>query len=282
MRPLALLFSLAAGSFAQQTSIGSISQAGTCTVAGVTGSVTINCPGLDPSIVRVLNEQFGARLKERDLRIEDLTKEVNEWKNKYVDLSARLADAAIAYGLTRQAEEFLKVGNLDEAGRVLDKVLASEEKGVDEIARNHFERGRLYELQFQPLSALPHYEKAYNYRPDNADYGYAYAALLYLEREYPEAKAVFEKVLQVRQDQAAANPTQYRRYVAATLNNLAVLHTKLESPDEATVEYKEAVEIWHELATSNPQQYLPDLATGLTNLASFYWLNLPHRPTLRT
>ena len=77
--------------------------------------------------MRVLNEQFKARLKDRDLRVEEVTKEANDWKDRFLDLSERLADAGVTDGLKRKAEELLKAGNLDEAGRVLDEVLAGGE-----------------------------------------------------------------------------------------------------------------------------------------------------------
>ena len=106
-----------------QISIGSVSQKGTCTVAGVTGNVTVNCPGIDPAVVRIIQKQFNARLKDREAQIENLTGEVNQWKDKYLDLTARLVDAGVSDGLKRKAEDLLKAGKLDEAGRVLDEVL---------------------------------------------------------------------------------------------------------------------------------------------------------------
>src|SRR5712691_6866840 len=112
--------------WAQQMSIGSVSQKGACTVAGVIGSVTINCPGLDPSVVRILNEQFRAQITDRDLRIDQITKEANDWKDRFLDLVARLADAGVSDGLQRKAEELLKAGKLDEAGLVLDNALKGE------------------------------------------------------------------------------------------------------------------------------------------------------------
>ena len=62
------------GVWAQQISIGSVSQKGPCIVAGVIGNVTINCPGIDPKVMRVLNEHFEAELKERDLRIDQIAR----------------------------------------------------------------------------------------------------------------------------------------------------------------------------------------------------------------
>ena len=147
-------------------------------MAGVIGNVTINCPGIDPKVMRVLNEHFEAELKERDLRIDQIAREANDWKNKYLELSKRLADAGVDDALQLRAEEFLKEGKLEEAGRVLDEALAGEEKKVDRIAENQFNRATLFDLRFEPMQALPHYEKAYTYRRSNFRYGMAYADLL--------------------------------------------------------------------------------------------------------
>ncbi len=228
MRLLILLYLMTPGSArAQQISTGSVAQTATCAVAAVTGNVTLNCPGLDPAVVRILNEQFKARLNDRDLRVEQLTKEVNDWKDKFVALTTRLADAGVNDSQRRKAEDLLKAGKLEEAGRVLDEVLAGGEKEIDEVAKDHFERATLYELQFQPLQALPHYEKAYNYRSDNPDYGRAYAELLYKQRDFVKAESVYQEVLPAYRELAKANPQAYLPNVARTLNNLGNLYTTL-------------------------------------------------------
>jgi hypothetical protein len=45
----------------------------------VRGNVTLNCSGIDPDLVRALNEQFKDQLRQRDLRIEQVTREANAW-----------------------------------------------------------------------------------------------------------------------------------------------------------------------------------------------------------
>ena len=264
-----LLTPISAGA-AQQMSIGTITQKGTCVVAGVQGNVTINCPGLDPSVVRILNEQFKAQLKDRDLRIDEITKDANDWKDKYLGLLKRLEDASVSDGLTRKAEELLKAGKLDEAGHVLDQVLASGEKQVDQIAKNHFDRATLYELQFQPLQALLHYEKAYSYRATNPDYGQAYANLLYEQRNFIKAEPIYKDVLEIRREQAKANPAAYLPDVATTLNNLGVLYRNTQRLKESADAYTEALQIRRELAKANPAAYLPDVAGTLNNLGNLH------------
>jgi tetratricopeptide (TPR) repeat protein len=259
-----------AGVWAQQMSIGSVAQTGTCTVAGVTGNVTINCPGVNPSILKILNQQFNARLKDRDARIDQITKEANEWKDRFLDLSTRLADAGVNDGLQRKADELLKAGELDEAGKVLDGVIAGEEKKVNELAENQFNRASLYELEFKPLQALPLYEKAYRYRPNNSRYGEAYANLLYSERDFGKAEAIYKCVLEIRRELAKGNSAACLPYVAVTLNNLGALYSETQRLKEAEDAYTEALQIRRELAKKNPAAYRPDVAATLSNLGALY------------
>ena len=274
MRLLILLYfvTTGGGTRAQQMSTGSVAQTATCAVAAVTGNVTLNCPGLDPAVVRILNEQFKARLKDRDLRVEQLTREANDWKDKFVALTTRLADAGVNDGQRRKAEDLLKAGKFEEAGRVLDEVLAGGEKEIDEVAKSQFERATLYELQFQPLQALPHYEKAYNYRSKNPNYGRAYADLLYRQRDFVKAESVYQEVLQAYRELAKANPQAYLQDVAGTLNNLGILYRATQRLEESRDAYTEALQAYRELAKANPQAYLPYVAGTLNNLGNLYYV----------
>lgn len=238
--PILLCLVASVAGWAQQTSVGSISQKGTCTVAGVTGNVTVNCPGLDPSIIRVLNEQFSAQLKERDLRIDQITDEANVWKDKFLDLTTRLADAGVNDGLQRRAEALLKQGKLEDAGNVLDEALAGEEKTVDQIAENQFNRAAIFQLQFRPLEALSHYEKAYSYRPSNPQYGKAYADVLYVLRDFEKAQSIYKSVLDIRRASAKTNPQVYLPEVAATLNLLGNAYLITQQVKEAHDAYTDA------------------------------------------
>jgi tetratricopeptide (TPR) repeat protein len=47
------------------------------------------------------------------------------------------------------------------------------------------------------------------------------------------------------------SPELYNSYIASTLNNLAILHEKLNRYKEAESEYKEALETYRHLATTN-------------------------------
>jgi len=243
------------GVWAQQVSIGLAAQKHTCTVADGTGNVTINCPGLDPAVVRVLSEQLGAQLKEREWRIDQITKEANDWKDGFLDLLTRLADAGVNDGLHLRAENLLKEGKLDEAGKVLDELIAGEENKVDQLAKDHFSRASLYQLQFRPLEALPHYQKAQSY---------------YQQRDFGKAESICKALLEIRRALAKAKPEAYLPEVAATLNNLAVLYSATHRQKEAAEAYSEALQTYRALAKAKPQAYLPEVAGMLNNLGNSY------------
>ena len=119
-----------------QLSVGSVTQSGGCTVAGVLGNVTINCPGVPPTAIKTLanhiNAQFHnvtTQLKALDgtdrlhgdfSRLLDdfgrIRQEADHWKDMYVDIRSRFAYAALNDGLKKQVEELLTAGKLDEAG----------------------------------------------------------------------------------------------------------------------------------------------------------------------
>jgi tetratricopeptide (TPR) repeat protein len=256
--------------FSQQLSIGTVKQQATCAVTGVQGNVILNCPGLDPKALETINRQFSNRLHDKDLQIDKLTTDANDWRDKYLALTTRLAEAEIGRGLKKHAEELLKQGKLDEAGTVLDKVIDSEEPEVDQAAKAHFDRAALFELQLQPLQALPHYEKAWTYRPDNPEYGLAYATLLTRQNQFDAAAPVFEKVLSAYRRLAVANPAVGLPGIAKTLNGLGFLYSYTQRFKEAAGCYTEALSTYQELAKSNPVAHLPDVAMTLNNLGTVY------------
>jgi Tat protein secretion system quality control protein TatD with DNase activity len=113
LKILALVTLFAYQVVAQQLTVGSVNQDATCAVAGVQGNVTVTCgAGVPPSTVALLNKQFAAQLKERDLRIADLSKEINEWKDRFDKLIERLGEPGIDEKLRHEAEESLKAGKL--------------------------------------------------------------------------------------------------------------------------------------------------------------------------
>jgi len=188
--------------------------------------VTITCQGLDDQALARLNEfldkkfaallhesseqQTAARLNElldkKDLELAAKIREAEEWAQKYREVEQRLATQGQDEPLAQLAQALLKEGKLDEAGVILDRVLATGEKGVEHTAAHHFNRAEVFALQFQLHKALPHYEKAYRYRSHNVEYAFKYAWALQQQRSYATAQTVYQEVLTTYRQLAQANP----------------------------------------------------------------------------
>src|SRR5439155_8595968 len=136
-------------------------------IANVVGNVTVNCIGVDARALQRLN----AELNRKNLELAEKIREADQWTTKYKELEKQLSQASDDSALSREAEEYLRAGELEKAGAALDQILSKEERRVDRAAANHYNRGLLFELQFRPLDALPHFEKAYRYRPEEVMFG---------------------------------------------------------------------------------------------------------------
>src|SRR5271165_2473592 len=155
-------------------------------VANVVGNVTVNCIGVDPRALKRLNVE----LDRKNLQLADKIREADEWTRRYKELETRLSEAGDDSVLSRQAEEYLHQGELEKAGAILDQILGGEEKQIDRTAANHYNRALVFELQFRPLDALPHLEKAYRYRPAEWKYGQEYAYVLLRQNDFARAERV--------------------------------------------------------------------------------------------
>ena len=260
---------------AQKQQVGSIQQRSSapCTVNSAAmqgGTVTINCPGVDPRAMRVFNDE----LKKQGHDIKDLAdklKSAEAWRSKYEELNERLAAAGLDSELARKADEFLKEGRLDEAKKALDQLIKDDEKQIDRVAQDYFNRGYLNQLQFDHLLALDDYERAYRYRPDNTDYALAYGSFLLEQHQLGRAEEVLGRALLRLHTLARTDPNAYQPKVAATLNNLAILYSDTQRPKEAEDACKAALDIYGALDKTNPNAYQPDVAETLNNLAFLYW-----------
>jgi hypothetical protein len=105
-----------------QIHTGTITQTGSCNVAGVIGNPTIVCENASPEVIRLLNKTFAAELKSRDTQIQKLTRDANEWKDRYVDLSDRISQPGITSAQKTEAETLLKEGKLNEVSTLLSTI----------------------------------------------------------------------------------------------------------------------------------------------------------------
>ena len=225
--------------------------------------MTIVCHGVNPKALERLNEL----LDKKDLELHAKVQEAEEWAQKYRDLHQRLTEEGRDDALAQQAKKLLEDGKLEEAGAVIDRLLASGERIVEQVAADHFKRAQVYALQFQPHKALPHYEKAYRYRPDNVEYTFQYAHTLQQQNSYAQAQPVYQSVLTTYRQLAQQNPSAYLPDVAMTLNNLGILYRDTQRLSDSEQAYQEALTTYRQLAQQNPSAYLPNVATTLNNLA---------------
>ena len=231
-------------------------------VGQTAGNVTINCQGVDPKALARLNEL----LDKKDLELQAKIRDAEEWAQKYRDLHQRLTEEGRDDALAQQAKKLLEEGKLEEAGAIIDRLLMSGERLVEQVAADHFKRAQVYALQFQPHKALPHYEKAYQYRPDNVEYAFQYAYVLQQQNSYAQAQPVYQSVLRIRRQLAETNPAAYLPDIALTLNNLGILYKNTQRLQESEQVYQEALRTYRQLAETNPAAYLPAVGMILTNL----------------
>jgi tetratricopeptide (TPR) repeat protein len=223
-------------------------------------------PGIDPKAWQYLLEQLAKQNEE----LQQKEEEIKEWVRKYHEIDQRLATEEHESSLARRVRILLHEGLLEEAGALLDQVLESGEAAVERLASHHFSRARVLDLQFQPLGALPHYAKAYQYRPETPTYAGAYANALQEQNRYSEAEPIYVAALQTLRSQAEANPAAFLPDVAMTLNNLGLLYKSTQQLEQAEAVYQEALTTYRQLAEANPAAFLPNITTVLNNLGVLY------------
>jgi len=236
------------------------------TVGQAGGNVTIVCQGVSPKALERLNEL----LDEKDIERQTKIQEAETWAQRYRDLQDRLTQEGQDDSLSQTAKALLEEGKLEEAGAILDRLLASGEKTVEQMVADHVNRAAVYELQFQPYKALLHYEKAYHYRPDNTKYALQYAFTLQKQNHHAKAQTVYQEALGTYRKLAQANPQAYLPYVATVLNNLAVLYSDTQRLNDSEQAYQEALGTYRKLAQANSQAYLPYVAMTLNHLGNLY------------
>jgi tetratricopeptide (TPR) repeat protein len=249
----------------QQTTTGANSPA----IVGNDNKVTFN--DIDARAVKRLNDL----LDEKDLTIAQKVAEAEEWARKYRELGTQFTARSQAKGddatQIKAAQDLLHEGKLEDAGKIYDQLLSHDESNIDRAAL-HFSRAQIYALQFRPLDALPHYAKAYQYRPDRVEYAAEYARILANQNEYKKAESVLDGLLPQVRDLAVRNPAAYRQSLAETLNIFASIYVHTKRIDDAESALKEAVAIQRDLAAQSPAAHRPALAITVASLGIVYEL----------
>jgi tetratricopeptide (TPR) repeat protein len=253
-----------------------ISQAG--------GNVTItyqsnSCPELNAATVAELKafltkfpktvDRLNELLDQKDIELADRTKRISEWITKYSELEKRLATQDYDSDLSRRAASKLRENDLEGAGKLLDESISRGESRLDALAQDHFSRGQVFELEFRIDRALEQYQKAYQYRLGEFEYGFEYARLLRRQNRLGEAEPVFRASLQIARRQASERAA-FLPDVAKTLNELGSLYSDTQRLKEAETAYKESLATYRELAKENAVAYLPAVTMVLNNVGILY------------
>ena len=162
-------------------------------IQNVVGDVTITY-GLDAKVAEQLTALLQANLdaSKTNQEITELRKTAEEWARRYRELEARLSAESSEDELVRQSKQLLEQGKLDQAGDALDLLIARVEKN---IASHHYSRAQMFDLQFNPVAALPHYEKAHRQDAENPAYAHSFALALHKQNRFREAEVAYEAAL---------------------------------------------------------------------------------------
>lgn len=238
-------------------------------VSHVGGNVTIQCKGLNPKIMKVLNDQL-AKTKRT---IAEKVAEANLWIERYNELKEQMAKIQASLTIDakqRQKSELafkaLENGELEKAGKLLDQVLIKEDY---ELARKHSARSHIYELQANYPKALKHSEIASKLAPDNLHYGFDLAYIHMRLGQEQQAKSLLLALVPRLKDSAKSDPSQYLPLVARALNNLGnILMTHEKSYEGASQYFRDSLSEYSTLSNTDYVRYASESSGTHANLAS--------------
>lgn len=194
-------------------------------IANVTGNVTVNCIGVNPRALKRLNDE----LDRKNLQLADRVREADEWASRYHSLVAQLESLGQDDERAKRAAQFVEEGNLEAAKKVLDELVSQGENGaVRRVALNHYNRGRVSELQFNTAAALDDYRRACELAA--IPYCNEYGRLLTDQGAYSKAVSILKSTLEKEAPTDPTTPdTTAETDHASTLNYLGVLYLEMGS-----------------------------------------------------
>ena len=233
-------------------------------IANVTGNVTVNCIGVDPRALNRLNSQLSTKNQQLSAKIA----EANQWVDRYHELENQLKQAGVNPELSGRAQEYIHQGDFEAARTILDQLIKADEKQIERVSADYYQRGLLAELEFKPLEALPDFERAYRLSPDKLMTANKYSSALLSQHEYAKAEPVLNDAIQKGRDDVARDPGKYRELYAWLLYSRAVLMAQTSRFKNAELDYKETEAQFRLLAKDNVnyQQYVSSVLIDLANL----------------
>jgi Flp pilus assembly protein TadD len=232
--------------------------------SNVTGKVAVHCIGIDPRALDVLNAEFDRTSQQLDERI----LQANLWAEKYKQLERSLQEAGDTNEVSRQAQDFLRAGQFTQAGAALDRLIVLEQKTLDRLAADHYNRAVVYQLQFDHANAVPHLEKAHRFAPENWRYGADYAAALAQENRFEDEAALYRDFFgNGNQKKMKAEDVPYGALMAASGARFFVRRREFETAEGL---YKLALEGLAGLVLTEPSRFFDALVSVHDDLGSLY------------
>lgn len=182
------------------------------------------------------------------------------------DISTRAAEVKRA----RQIEE-KEESELAERREKLAASKAGTQKKLEDIAADCYKRFNICKLENKYDSAAYYITLRSDLDDDNADWQHDAALYFHKQNSYQEALTYYTRTLRLYRQMSADHPHTYEPFVARTLNNIAIVLTKIGQMEDAEKAYLSALDISTQLANDNPQDYESDVATTLNNLAIWYF-----------
>ncbi|WP_353062250.1 hypothetical protein RBB77_13160 [Tunturibacter psychrotolerans] len=207
-----LLSCFLAGTAGAQLTTGAITQTGNYQVAGVIGNPSIVCSGIPPDVVRALNKYFESELRGKDTQIQKLTKDANQWKDRYLDLASRASQPALDATQKSEADTLLRQGKLDEASLLL----ASIDKKLDTLSAKldcSEATTETFALAIKALDAS-RVLTLWHCRPEDTISGNVQTSyvLLFTSGQFPVAKPFLDQLIT-----SGFNPLKYVKPIAGPL-----------------------------------------------------------------
>jgi tetratricopeptide (TPR) repeat protein len=232
-------------------------------IANVVGNVTVTCIGVAPQALDALNQQ----LQQRKLDSSSALRDANLWTQRYLNLEKNFREYKGDRKLAALAETYLHQGDLDKAGEILDQILKKDVVDEHWVAASHYDLAMIFELQWQPLKALPHLKKAYEFYPENFLYANEYMHELINENHFDDAFIILETVSPKVKAAAEKNPT-FLRPLALVQAKYALLYFQFRRYPEAETAFQEALDTEQRLAQDDPsfQQDLEKLSRSMGDL----------------
>jgi tetratricopeptide (TPR) repeat protein len=234
-------------------------------IANVVGDVTVTCIGVDPRALDVLNKQ----LRQRKLDSSSALHEANLWTQRYLDLEKSFREYKGDRKLAALAEDYLHQGDLDKAGEILDEILKKDATDEHWIAANHYNLAMIFELQWQPLKALPHLKKAYEFYPENFGYANEYMRELIGENRFADAFTILEKVSPKVKATAEKDP-KWLRPLAWVQAKYALLYLQFRRYPEAEAAFQQALDIEQRISQDDDPSSQQDLAKLSRSMGDMY------------